>query len=339
MPGRIGKLVLAGICTLFAVGISFHSAEGKNHKGGGGGPSCDASTGRIEVSISGSCNSIQAAIDAASGTAANPVVIDVLPGTYTENLVLKSYVHLKGGGRDVTSIQAADSALPVASISLLTNVAVSGFRITGGLYGIDVNGSSPTITGNELTGNSASGVFSHDNASPIISGNLINGNGQHGIASLRSSSPLITDNEVTNNTLSGIVIRDNSSPTVSGNLVSGSGVNGIDISLVSSPTVIGNTIVGNTGWGVSDRESSTSLISGNRITGNASGGVEVTLTSSPTIVHNKITDNTGASMPLDLLIASGSNPHVSYNIFDTFNGTFGIGQYNLTSGGAPAPAP
>src|SRR3990172_4794795 len=103
-----------------------------------------ASAHRVVVATSGGdYTSVSAALAAISPTAADPYVIDVMPGTYIENITMKSYVHLRGAGREVTAIQSPSPRSNVIYLSYLTNTAISGFTIRGGLYGISNNSSSP----------------------------------------------------------------------------------------------------------------------------------------------------------------------------------------------------
>ena len=202
---------------------------------------------RVVVATSGGdYTSVSAALAAISPTAADPYVIDVMPGTYIENITMKSYVHLRGAGREVTAIQSPSPAYPSIVISLvsLTNTAISGFTIKGGYYGISNSSSSPTITGNTITENGAYGFYNYS-SSPTITGNTITGNG-HGIFNY-SSSPTITGNTVTGNSWNGIYNFSYSSPTITGNTITGNTYTGIYNYGASSPTIIHNRITGNGG--------------------------------------------------------------------------------------------
>jgi hypothetical protein len=53
------------------------------------------------------------------------------------------------------------------------------------------------------------------------------------------------------------------------------------------------------------------------------------------IIHNRITNN-GVSAE-DLYVDPTSTPNISFNVYDDINGTTGVGQYNVNSGGDPAP--
>ena len=99
----------------------------------------------------GEYQSIQAAINAVP--AGESFVIDVLPGVYIENVVLKSNIHLRGAGREVTVIQAAVSGSPTVVIDALANVAITGIAIIGGTPGVQIIASAPTIDQSAVTQN------------------------------------------------------------------------------------------------------------------------------------------------------------------------------------------
>lgn len=73
---------------------------------------CSPTRGKVEVSATGAgvCTNIQTAIDLAAlvATASNPVVVYVLPGTYTVTvpITMKPYVDVVGSGRENTKITA-----------------------------------------------------------------------------------------------------------------------------------------------------------------------------------------------------------------------------------------
>ena len=122
----------------------------------------------------GDFQSIQEAIDAVP--VGEPFVIDVLPGTYVENLTMRPDIHLRGAGREVTVVQAADGTQPTILINALENVAISGLAISGGTPGIQVTAASPTVDQNAVTRNLGHGILNLQGAAPIITSNAVSAN-------------------------------------------------------------------------------------------------------------------------------------------------------------------
>lgn len=214
---------------------------------------CSIINGRIEVSVSGSCNSIQEAINIAPGTAENPVVIDVLPGIYKYSspisFTYKDYIHLRGTGPGITTIELDSSCSNSSCFVLLLDnrrgITISGLTIKGGLYGINI---------------------------------------------LYANSPRIINNLITGSSIAGIQIADGPG-TIIGNTISGNSGDGIDL-WSAKATIRGNIISGNTGDGISNQGSldASSIITENTIKGNGMHGIEV-LAGAPAIIHNLITEN------------------------------------------------
>ena len=85
---------------------------------------------RILVAPSGGdFTSIQAAIDSVSPTATNPYRIDIAAGTYTEDLVLKSYLHLQGAGSEATVITPAATGTQLILVNSLSQVKLSDLML------------------------------------------------------------------------------------------------------------------------------------------------------------------------------------------------------------------
>jgi parallel beta-helix repeat protein len=307
--------------------------------------------------------SIQAAVDSILPSAENPYVIEVMPGTYVENITMKSYVHLRGSGREVTTIESPSTS-PVIDLLSLTDVAISGLTIKGGNWGILNNSSSPTITANTITGNGV-GIFNTYSSSPVVTGNTITDNSFtgigigndhsssptitgntitgyfNGIVNFNSSSPVVTGNNITGN-IWGIV-NDSSSPAITANtiIITGDGIGILNFNS-SSPNIIGNTIAGD-GHGITN-ESSSPNIEGNTIIRKTDGyGIFINDSSSPMIIHNRITLPPLVPFPtgefVDISVSGDSYPNISFNVYDTISGTTGEGQYNVKSDGSPAVAP
>lgn len=332
------------------VGFNYASSSGK------GGPASDlncvgcVSQTELNFSISGAAahrvvvatsggdyTSISAALAAITPTAADPYVIDVMPGTYTENVTMKSYVHLRGTGWEVTTLQSPSPSNDVVTLNSLTNVAISGVTINGGFHGIYNYSSSPTISGNTI-GNSYNGIYNAMSSSPTISENMITGNSSNGILNSDSSSPTISGNTITGtgNSSNGISNSSSSSPTINGNTITGNSGTGISNSS-SSPTISGNLITGNGFYGISNYGSSPTII-GNTITGNSMYGVYNNSASSPHVINNRVTSNGGTTYT-DIYVSSTSVPNISFNVYDDITGTTGVGAYNVNSSGVPLPNP
>ena len=142
---------------------------------------------------------IQAAIDAAS--VGDTVRVD--PGTYTENLRLRSGVNVVGSGYSSTILRGLGNTNVVTSTDV-TNSRFEGFKITrngnNDNNGVIINGGSLLLNNNWITGN-RNGVRVNG-GSPIIRNNIIDQNGSaadaflnYGIISL-SATPLIANNLV-----------------------------------------------------------------------------------------------------------------------------------------------
>lgn len=159
----------------------------------------------------GDYTTINAAMAAINPTATNPFVIKVMPGTYKENdsIVMKSYVHLQGAGKDVTTVQPTDYPYYITIVCAgITHVTISGFTITTSPHaysipGVYISGSTfVTVENNHFTGSGLDGI--HDVGSTettIIRGNIFTGMGSYynpgitvGDEGGGSSSPVITGN-------------------------------------------------------------------------------------------------------------------------------------------------
>ena len=290
---------------------------------------------RVVVAPSGGdYTTISAAMAAINPTATNPVVVEVWPGVYTENVVLKDHVHLKGSGRTVTTIQKPTTGANIISATNLTNVAVSGFTINGT--------------------NNNQGIYL-DNTTATITDNTISNNGG-GIAVQYGSVAIVTGNNIISNKWEGVWVQNTNAAltkatlTLTGNLISGNGnggyndSTGVYCSTSSTATIKNNVITGNNGNGVEIWNGASPTISDNIITGNNFYGVKGDGSEGNfTITNNKIVNNGGALYP-DISTIPTNNiyplrPNISFNVFDDIVGDHGVGSYNVNSNGDPILVP
>lgn len=284
---------------------------------------------RVVVAKSGgNYTTITAALNAITPTATNPYVIEVWPGVYTEpsTINLKSYVHLKGSGRDVTTVQTSiGTGADVIYAPGNTNVTISGLTITGGYHGIDFVNTSGAISENSVSNNSGNGITLYNPNVPMtsthtvqITGNKVIGNLAGGIAAV----------------LVNILVTDN--------VISGNGTTfanpGLYLNMVGKSNVSGNEIASN-GYGINMYENSTPSISNNLIIDNVAGGIAYrTATAAGTLTNNKIVNNGGVDISAS---ADGGlvQPNISFNISDYILGIAGVGSYNVNSNGDPILVP
>ena len=124
----------------------------------------------------------------------------VYSGTYIENVGVDKMINLIGEERDATIIDGG-GVLSVVYISA-NWVNITGFTITNGGKGIDIQGSSNKTISNNSVSNCVRGIVAQDSLNNIIANNSISNN-DVGIYVRDSSDIKITDNNFVND---GIVI-------------------------------------------------------------------------------------------------------------------------------------
>ncbi|HKV11353.1 MAG TPA: right-handed parallel beta-helix repeat-containing protein [Thermoanaerobaculia bacterium] len=226
--------------------------------------------GAATINVPGNQPTVQAAINAA---VAGDVVV-VAPGLYKENINF--------AGKAITVKSAAGPAVTILDGQQLGSVVtfatgegrssvLRGFTLRNGRVsstsggGIRIQGTSPTIINNIVTGNQgcSSGPGIHvQGGAPLISANTISSNsvqagctGQSGggINVSGAGSAEITNNTITGNTASfggGVAFNAAGTPTLSNNKISGntatSSGGGISLSNASNVLIRQNLIVENT---------------------------------------------------------------------------------------------
>jgi predicted outer membrane repeat protein len=260
------------------------------------------------------------------------------------NIITNNEADSSGGG-----ISCYSSSPAINNNTILANRADS---IGGGVSCTYF--SSPTITGNIITGNTVDqsifgwgfggGIYCHSTSLPIISENIITMNTARfggGIWCNWYSSPTITGNTITGNTArwgGGIVTGDNASIII-GNTIAQNTAEDFGGGIYcgsTSATIMDNIITGNTaglsgygfGGGIYCILSPSPTITGNTITNNAAivaGGVFCSLNSTPTIDSCTISNN------IDDGVFSywGASPVIHYNNI-TGNAGYGVQNRDAT---------
>jgi serine protease len=265
----------------------------------------------------GTGGSIQNAINQSQ----NGDIIEVAPGTYTENINFNGkQIDLRStAGAINTTINGNHSG---TTVSISGTAKISGFTITGGNAsfgaGMSVSGNGTLISNNIFSGNAqGAGGF----------GAAIGGNG---------ASPIISNNIFTNNSsdsqfLSGAVSFVNtSSPVIQNNVFFNNQGRGLNLTLPSgsSPFVVCNTFFGNSSAIRIDGRVDTSAVTiQNNILSNNSIGLEVDFlfgSAFANLSHNllfgNLTNYNGVSS------FTGTNGNIEGNpmFIDTLLGNFGL---------------
>jgi parallel beta-helix repeat protein len=209
-----------------------------------------AGAATLEVAKDGSAPflTIQSAIDAAL---AGQDDVFVYCGVYTENIVMRSQISVRGEDEDCTIIDGGQAGSVVTMTNIDSSTVLEGFTIRNGRAGLGggifVSGGAPTISGNVIKENQA-----------IIDGAFTGtGGGIHITEPLAEKralgiAPLITRNLILDNVAEafggGIEIYGGST-TISNNLIENNTAaetgGGIDVFFNGDPSIVNNTIVRN----------------------------------------------------------------------------------------------
>jgi len=218
--------------------------------------------------------SIQAAINAAN--VGETVVVD--PGTYHENIRLRTGVNVVGAGHNATILQGLGNSNVVTAINV-TDARMEGFKITGSgsepsLAGVMINGGSVEFSRNWIYAN-INGMRIVGNSSAIVRNNIFERNGSssdpylnYGVICL-SSTPLIANNLVFNTRGAGMYFAwaDSTGAQAINNTVADNTDYGIWCYSGANVT-IKNNIIARNNTGISASAGAAPLISFNDVFGN-----------------------------------------------------------------------
>ena len=133
-------------------------------------------------------STIQSAIDAAGPGD----VVQVMPGEYFENIVLKELVEVIGTGAGECVIRSISESSPFATVEGKDDATLRGFTIIGGYYGIRCVGASPTVSECVIWRNASCGIFIESSA-PEVNRCVIAQNPRYGVECVVSSAPAISN--------------------------------------------------------------------------------------------------------------------------------------------------
>lgn len=314
-------------------------------------------------------NSIQAGIDSCS--TGDTVLVG--PGTYIENINFDGMAIRVMSEYD-PSVTIIDGSSPAHAITASVVLFVSGedsssvlegFTITNGSGtfvpglgtlggGIFCGGSSPTIRGNIITGNTVTwggGGIGCGNSSAIIDNNTINYNEADtvggGILVATAAHPRISDNDINSNKTQwggGLYVVDVSNPQITNNDIRNNTAfqygGGLGIAWEAAPTVEDNNIEYNTahlgGGGILCGTESRPVITNCTIqydtayTADLGGGIHIFMNSSPTIEKCTISYNSGVGVSCQNCTTSIDSSTISHNTLHgirCFNSAYAVINY------------
>lgn len=256
-----------------------------------------ASARTIDVGGQGAeFSSIQAAIDAAQAGD----LIRVAAGRYRESVDIGKDLEIVGAGSDNTTLESTEVVVHYGPSG---RGRLEGFTIR--YLGIEdrpailIQGASPLIVNNVVTGATLAGIEVHEQASPTLfenwivdnqgsgvlaygpaliqmQGNRVERNGRQvvhhaGVEVRDSARALLQFNEILLNGGSGVFAHDASDVQAQGNLIIGNGLHGMSIESGSSAQLSHNAIWWNTEVGVRLKGNQSVSLGGNIIARNLLG--------------------------------------------------------------------
>jgi len=240
------------------------------------GDPCD-DCGAQQITVPDDYPTIQAAIDAAEVG----YTVKVLPGTYNEDITLKSGVKVIGSGYDNTAIVGSNQTVTATDVN---NAQLEGFTIKNeGKISILISGGAPEISHNHIIINDGGTGIQIDNAATaFIHNNVVNQNNS------ASNQEISYGNTVAY----GIFISD-AKPKVTNNLLHNLSGEGIYIvgEQAAETQIINNTVVGSGYDGIWCHKKASAHIRNNILVNNEGVGIAATYGCVPEVFFNNVWNN------------------------------------------------
>ena len=266
-----------------------------------------ASAGAKVLEVPGQFNSISGALEVAAP--GDEVV--VAPGTYPEDLILKSGVVLRSQGSNderAKFISASRTVIQSAKVSPQIVLGAEGAVLDGftlkeaqgrltlpaGGYGVSINSAAMTVTNciiASLPGNGVGIKGSTAKGASIIRNNKIYNNQGNGIDCEEGAEAQIESCEIYLNAGSGIHNAYGARPSIKRNIIRQNGVDGVMNTDKAEPVIQENEIYQNGLNGIGLQLSSKGKVVSNQIKNNRQAGVGLRLNAECIIQNNTISGN------------------------------------------------
>jgi len=237
-------------------------------------------------------------------------VIDVSPGTYTENVVINKPLTISAPyGNSI--IHAANSSFPCILVTV-DNTTISGLTCQKGLHGIELWRSCNNIIANNTAKNNGNNgiILNKSNSNRIINNDISNNDNYNGIALDSSNNNEIRNNSANNNHYDGIAFFASDENIIANNTVKNNGNGGISIGLSYINRITDNVASNNANSsGIALSDSNDNHIYNNIANYNHLHGI-VVWTSDENIIANNTAKNNGDK---GIYLQSSNNNRITDN--------------------------
>jgi parallel beta-helix repeat protein len=236
-----------------------------------------------EIRVPENFPTVQEAIDAAEP--GDTILVGT--GTYQENLVITKSLSLKGEGKYLVTLRAADPQSPSILVKDEENVALAELTITGGSDGLRIIGSGSLTANDIIVEGNGTGIYPGPFARLELASSKVSGN--HGDGLILLGQAEVRDSEISGNGYQGLKVWSSGSTKIHDNEISGNGGEGLFVGQ-GSIEVLGNMISENGGEGIEIWGEAWATIQRNRISNNLDG-ILVWGEAQATISNNTISDS------------------------------------------------